>query len=139
MKYSVFVKGKKYDVEVEEIEPNVFSVSVSGKTATIKVEEVSFAKPVEEKVEKVERVERVEKAEKVEAGEGTPVKVSMAGVITKVLKNEGEEIEEGEDILILEAMKMENAISAPKSGKITKITVKEGDRVSAGDVVAYIS
>ena len=151
MKYEVIVEGKKYEVEVEEIEPNVFSVSVEGKKAKISVSEAGIgiekvaevklgikprikpeAKPVEVKEEKVEK-----EAKRIE-GEGTPITVAMAGTITKILKNEGDEVKEGEDILILEAMKMENSISSPKSGRITKILVKAGDKVAAGDVVAFV-
>ena len=147
MKYEVVVEGKKYEVEVEEIEPNVFSVSVEGKKARISVSEAGIgvekvaevkpeikpeAKPVEVKEEIVEK-----EAKRIE-GEGTPITVAMAGTITKILKNEGDEVKEGEDILILEAMKMENSISSPKSGRITKILVKAGDKVAAGDVVAFV-
>ncbi len=141
MKYEVFVEGKKYEVEVEEIEPNVFSVSIAGKKARISISELGAlgiveAKPITEvKKEKVE--EKVEAVKKVK-GEGTPVTVAMAGTITKILKKEGDEVKEGEDILILEAMKMENSISSPKSGKISKIVVNPGDKVAAGDVVAFV-
>jgi len=143
MKYEVVVEGRKYEVELEEIEPNVFSVSVQGKKARISVLEAGIG--VEKVVEAVPKPEaqplevKEEKviSKKVE-GEGTPITVAMAGTITKILKNEGDEVREGEDILILEAMKMENSISSPKSGKITKILVKAGDKVSAGDVVAFV-
>ncbi len=146
MKYEVFVEGKKYEVEVEEVEPNVFSVSVAGKKAKIAVSEIgaltekigAVSKPVAE-VRKAEVEEKadVTAAKKVE-GEGVPITVAMAGTITKVLKKEGDEVKEGEDILILEAMKMENSISSPKSGKISKILVNPGDKVAAGDVVAFV-
>lgn len=141
MKYEVTVEGKKFEVVVEEIEPNVFNVTVEGKKAKIAVSEVGalvesveavISKPVVEVKE-----EKVEKPVKVE-GEGTPITVAMAGTITKILKNEGDEVKEGEDILILEAMKMENSISSPKTGKISKILVKAGDKVAAGDVVAFV-
>jgi biotin carboxyl carrier protein len=100
-----------------------------------KIEAKAEAK-AEAKVEGAKAVER-EVVKKVE-GEGTPITVAMAGTITKILKNEGDEVKEGEDILILEAMKMENSISSPKSGRISKIVVKPGDKVAAGDVVAFV-
>jgi biotin carboxyl carrier protein len=140
MKYEVIVEGRRFEVEVEEVEPNVFSVVVGGKRVKISVSElgslerietVGVVKPTTEVEEKVETAKKVE-------GEGTPISVAMAGTITKILKKEGDEVREGEDILILEAMKMENSISSPKSGKISKILVKAGDKVAAGDVVAFV-
>ncbi|RLI81400.1 acetyl-CoA carboxylase biotin carboxyl carrier protein subunit [Archaeoglobales archaeon] len=144
MKYEVFVEGKKYEVEVEEIEANVFSVSIAGKKARISISELGAlvekieAKPeVKAEVKAEAKAVEGEVAKKVE-GEGTPITVAMAGTITKVLKKEGDEVKKGEDILILEAMKMENSISSPKSGKISKIVVTPGDKVAAGDVVAFV-
>jgi biotin carboxyl carrier protein len=62
----------------------------------------------------------------------------MTGVVTKILKNEGDRVAEGETVLIIEAMKMENPISSPFSGVITTIPVKEGTRVSSGDPLFFV-
>ena len=64
-------------------------------------------------------------------GTGT-VKSNMPGKVISVLKKEGDLVESGEVILILEAMKMENEISSEASGKIEQIKVKKGDQVAAG-------
>ncbi|MDY7105240.1 MAG: acetyl-CoA carboxylase biotin carboxylase subunit [Actinomycetota bacterium] len=71
------------------------------------------------------------------AGSGQ-VAVPMQGTIVKVVVAEGDEIEEGATICVLEAMKMENNIAADKSGTIKEIKVAPGDAVGAGDVVAVI-
>jgi acetyl-CoA/propionyl-CoA carboxylase biotin carboxyl carrier protein len=63
----------------------------------------------------------------------------MQGTIVKLLVNVGDEIDVGETVCVLEAMKMENNIAAEKAGSITEIKVKPGDTVGAGDVVAVIS
>jgi biotin carboxyl carrier protein len=60
------------------------------------------------------------------------VKTSMPGKIVKVLMSEGDEVEEGQAILILEAMKMQNEIKSPQKGKITKIIPKVGESVETG-------
>ena len=57
------------------------------------------------------------------------IKSPLPGQIKKVFKNVNDEVEEGESILVLEAMKMENEIKSPKKGIITKISVKEGGSV----------
>ena len=71
------------------------------------------------------------------SGSGT-VTVPMQGTIVKVSVEEGQEIEVGQTIVILEAMKMENSVTAEKAGVVKSIKVAAGDSVSAGDVVAVI-
>jgi acetyl-CoA/propionyl-CoA carboxylase biotin carboxyl carrier protein len=71
------------------------------------------------------------------SGSGT-VSVPMQGTIVKVMVEEGQHVEAGDTVVILEAMKMENVVNAEKSGVIKSIKVKAGDSVSAGDVVAVI-
>jgi len=69
---------------------------------------------------------------------GTPVAAPMPGMIVSYEKNVGDAISEGETVLILEAMKMENALPAPCSGTIQAINYKSGDSVAKGDVLCVI-
>lgn len=62
----------------------------------------------------------------------------MPGKVIKILKKEGDEVKEGDGIIVVEAMKMENELKAPKPGKIKEIKVKEGDAVEAGARLALI-
>ena len=71
------------------------------------------------------------------AGSGQ-VAVPMQGTIVKVLVEVGQEVAEGEAVVVLEAMKMENNINADKSGTISELKVSPGDTVGAGDVVVII-
>jgi acetyl-CoA/propionyl-CoA carboxylase biotin carboxyl carrier protein len=71
------------------------------------------------------------------SGSGT-VTVPMQGTIVKVLVAEGDVVEIGQAICLLEAMKMENAVAAEKEGVVKEIRVSAGDSVGAGDVVAVI-
>ncbi|RII01039.1 acetyl-CoA carboxylase biotin carboxyl carrier protein subunit [candidate division NPL-UPA2 bacterium Unc8] len=67
------------------------------------------------------------------------VKSPIAGTVCKIIAHcDGADICEGDTIVILESMKMEIPIEAPKSGKITEIRVTEGMSVSEGDVVAVM-
>jgi acetyl-CoA/propionyl-CoA carboxylase biotin carboxyl carrier protein len=72
------------------------------------------------------------------AGSGT-VTVPMQGTIVKVLVSAGDAVEVGQGICVLEAMKMENHISAETAGTVQEIRVSVGDTVGAGDVVAIIA
>lgn len=66
------------------------------------------------------------------------VKAPMPGMILKVKKNEGENVEKGDSIIILEAMKMENDIKSPFSGVISEVRVKENNPVEKGAVLFTI-
>jgi acetyl-CoA/propionyl-CoA carboxylase biotin carboxyl carrier protein len=66
------------------------------------------------------------------------VTVPMQGTIVKVSVAEGQAVDAGDTVVILEAMKMENSVNAEKSGVVKKIHVTTGDSVSAGDVVVEI-
>ncbi len=72
------------------------------------------------------------------SGGSGDVVVPMQGTIVKVMVAEGDTVEAGDPIVVLEAMKMENNVCAEKSGTITEIRVAEGDAVGGGDVVAVI-
>ena len=65
---------------------------------------------------------------------GAPVIIEspMPGKIVKLLKSVGDEVKEGEAIMIMEAMKMENEMKAPYDGKINKIFINEGDTLESG-------
>ena len=71
-------------------------------------------------------------------GAGEPVAAPLAGNIFKVAVSAGQQVKEGDVIVILEAMKMETEIRAAKSGTVTSISVKEGDAVKVGDTLLSI-
>jgi acetyl-CoA/propionyl-CoA carboxylase biotin carboxyl carrier protein len=71
------------------------------------------------------------------AGSGAVV-VPMQGTIVKVLVSEGDEVEAGQTVCVLEAMKMENNIAADKSGTVKEVKVTAGQSVGSGDVVVVI-
>jgi acetyl-CoA/propionyl-CoA carboxylase biotin carboxyl carrier protein len=62
----------------------------------------------------------------------------MQGTIVKVLVAEGDDVELGQSVLVLEAMKMENHISAEKAGTVKEVRVAAGDTVGTGDVLVVI-
>jgi acetyl-CoA/propionyl-CoA carboxylase biotin carboxyl carrier protein len=70
-------------------------------------------------------------------GSGT-VAVPMQGTIVKVLVSAGDVVEVGQTVCVLEAMKMENAITAEKAGTVAEVKVSAGDSVGPGDVIAVI-
>jgi biotin carboxyl carrier protein len=77
-------------------------------------------------------------------GRGTgaegPKKITapMPGKVVRIVAQAGTEVESGDGVLVIEAMKMQNELKSPKAGKVAKITVKEGDTVNPGDTLAVV-
>ena len=71
-------------------------------------------------------------------GAGIPVPAPMPGAVFEIKKNVGDRVEEGETVLVLEAMKMEMAIAAPSAGTVREILVSKGDQVASGQVLATL-
>ena len=71
-------------------------------------------------------------------GAGTPVKAPLPGVVTKILVEAGQAVKKGDTVLVLEAMKMENNITAEADGAVTGICVAAGDSVMEGTTLLTI-
>ncbi|BBM02729.1 sodium-extruding oxaloacetate decarboxylase subunit alpha [Microbulbifer sp. GL-2] len=78
-------------------------------------------------------------ANPVPATGGEPVNAPLAGNIFKVMVKPGDQVDEGQAILVLEAMKMETVVSAPRGGNVASVAVKEGDSVAVGDALLSIA
>lgn len=72
------------------------------------------------------------------AGAGTKVESPMPGTVLDIKVANGATVNEGDPVVILEAMKMENEINAPCSGTVTSICVNKGDSVDSGTVLVTI-
>jgi biotin carboxyl carrier protein len=66
------------------------------------------------------------------------VKITMPGRVIQVFRTAGDDVQEGQPVLVLEAMKMQNEIKAPHSGRITKVNFRAGDYVETGSVLFSI-
>jgi oxaloacetate decarboxylase alpha subunit/pyruvate carboxylase subunit B len=71
-------------------------------------------------------------------GDGTPLKAPMPGMIVRYEKNVGDTVKKGDTVVVLEAMKMENALPSPAGGTIKAINFSSGDSVAKNDVLAVI-
>ncbi len=126
-----------------------FKVTIGDKTVLVKVEEITGteALTVQKTQTKPRVVERTNEApiiaitqEPKQIPSGTGVVIApMPGVILSIECKLGDKVEAGDILLMLEAMKMENAIYAPKSGVITKIVVSEKQNVKYSEVLMEIS
>jgi len=135
-KFKVTVDGQSYTVEVEELVEKP-----GGNTAGI-LDKVNAGPAVEEKEAspafKPAEKEQGEVAKPVIEG-GVTEKAPMPGSVLEVKVKEGDKVEEGEVLLVLEAMKMENEIIASQGGTVTKVMVKKGDTVNSEDPLVALS
>ena len=67
------------------------------------------------------------------------VEAPLAGTILDVLVEAGDSVEAGDELIVIEAMKMQNLIYAADGGKVTEIRVKAGDKVQADDLLIVLS
>ncbi len=128
-KYRITLEGKVYEMEIEKAEeetsprtedrPSYREFKQTGREPTVLVIDPSSEKPYSA------------------ADKGT-VTSPMPGTVMRIIRNEGEDVRQGETVLILEAMKMENEIPAPVSGKIEKMNCSCGDTVSGGEILFTI-
>jgi len=130
--FNVFIGDEYYKVEVEPV----------GTATTPPVAPVTqpVATQLPTPVASAPTVEAKEKPAPAGLGPGeTPVLAPIPGTIVRYTVKEGDEVQAGTPVVILEAMKMENEILAPVSGKIKSINFKSGDKVSSGAVLAVIT
>ena len=122
MKYELKLNGRTYEVEVELAEPMQMQEFQSYAPAP-----AAPAAPVVETAPAA-----VVPAAPSVTGDGECVDAPMPGTILKVNVAVGQTVKEGDLLVILEAMKMENEIFAPKGGTVTQVLVEKGAAVNTG-------
>jgi biotin carboxyl carrier protein len=159
MKYFVTVNGEKHEVELEE-RLGELRVRYDGKPLDARYEEIdrlgqvglflgnsTYAVSIEGDASRAlvtvaghlydveledEREFAAHLAERERGTKGGALKSVMPGVVIRLLVKEGDVVEKGQPLLILEAMKMQNEIAAPAAGKVTRIHVTERAAVASG-------
>ena len=133
------IDGKEYKVQIEDVEGNIADVTVNGEA--FKVEMEQEAEPEKKKVvlgHPAAEAEEGETASAANVNTANALKAPLPGVVTKILVKEGQGVKKGETVLVLEAMKMENNITAEADGTVTGICVSAGDSVMEGTTLITI-
>ena len=164
MEYKYKVNGVEYTVQVASVYGNKAHVFVNGVSYEVEMEGNTIATPValapvaasvplapassvaaveEEKSPSTQTPEPVQETPKaapadIPAG-GAPVKSPLPGIINDVKVAVGDKVKNGQVLLILEAMKMENEITAEQDGVVSSIAVNKGDTVMEGTVLLTIA
>ncbi len=136
--YKYTINGNKYEVTVGDVADNRVTVCVNGEEYQVEME----AEPVAEKPV-VKPVAAKPAAAPAAAPSGNvnadnALKAPLPGVITEIRVNVGDEVQPGDVVLVLEAMKMANNIEAEKGGKVTAVCVQPGQSVMEDDVLVVI-
>ncbi|MBN1879688.1 hypothetical protein JW823_06225 [bacterium] len=133
------INGREWPFSVEGTSVHVsgthHTVTLSGKTAVVDGISYAYATAGLEEKRQMNKRKAASKSAAEEAGAITAI---MPGLIMKIMKKEGDVVERDEVVMILEAMKMQNELGAPKAGTIRKILVKAGDSVEIRQVLAVI-
>lgn len=142
--FNVFVEDDYFEVEVEEVGgvPMISSVTPIPQPAAAPTQGVVPPPPPKPAAVPTPAAASApaaapKPAPAATAG-GTTIEAPMPGMIIRYEVEEGAAVNEGDVVLILEAMKMENSITSPVSGTVKQINYKEGDSVQKGDVLAVI-
>jgi biotin carboxyl carrier protein len=138
------IDGRTIEADAVEISPGIYSILVHGKSIEVRIEgNSSQLRIVANGREYLATIVNSREFKKNRAGaaqiEGRQnVLAPMAGKIIRTLVKAGDEVRSGQGLLIVEAMKMQNEIRSPKSGKVERVTVVEGQTVNPGDIVAVV-
>lgn len=148
--YKYKVNGAQYDVTINEIQGQLAKMVVNGIPFDVEMQNsqlsednlpdvTTTAAPAAAPAAPVAAAPAATEAAPSGAGEGTPVKAPLPGIVTKINVSVGQQVKKGENVLVLEAMKMENNITAEADGTVSGIAVKAGDSVLEGAVLLTIA
>lgn len=140
------VGDREYELDVSEPETGVFLIKNGGKVFEVSVDpktaDGTNRVSLKDRVFDVKIIDpkrlRGSGGTDADASGKAEIKTAMPGKIVRILKAEGDTVEKGEGVIVVEAMKMQNEMKSPKDGSITAIKFVEGDTVAAGDVLVTI-
>ena len=144
--YKFKINGNHYNVSINSVEGRNASVTVNGTEYQVELDDAPVAVPVAPVATPV-KVEHVQpslssiqsESKPVATGMGKSVTSPLPGVIISVKVNVGDEVKAGQEVAILEAMKMENSIEATNDGTVTAVHAVKGDSVLEGAPIVTIA
>ena len=128
-KANVLYNNKSYNVEVVEL-------NRAEKIALVKVNGNIYSLTIKDQFDQLLAQLGMDN---LAANKVLQVKAPMPGLVLNVLIKEGDEIKKGDNLLVLEAMKMENMLKSPTDGVIKKLEIKQGDKVEKNQILVIFS
>lgn len=143
--WKISLDGNALDADAVEVAHNIFSVLLSGDSHQIRIAprpdgtitlHTGLAEYHAEVIDP--RSWRGRRQGAIEAEGRQQITAPMPGKVVHLLVKQGDSVEAGQGLLVVEAMKMQNEIRSPKSGKIEKLFAQEGQPVNAGEVLLWV-
>lgn len=126
--FHVISEYRSYNAELESVDPDekTFTFLINGHSYTVKIQdrfdlllkELGMSSMASNKV--------------------SDIKAPMPGLVLEIIAKEGQELNKGDEVLVLEAMKMENVLKAPGDGVVKSVSVKVGDAVEKNQVLVVL-
>ncbi len=139
-KYKFTIRGNEYDVHLKDIEDNIAELDVNGTIYEVEIHgEVKTSKTPTLVRKPVEKMPGEGEIKKTASSGKQKVTAPLPGTILKISVSVGDTVAEGQNIMVMEAMKMENQIQTSKGGEVTSIKVNVGDSVLQDDVLIEIA
>lgn len=138
----VELEDSKKPIEFQKLDDHLYSLIIDGKSHTLGVLKKGKSIQIffEGNLYQFEAVSELEQAKGGAGGAGAnQITAPMPSRVVKLLKQEGDAVEEGEGVIVVEAMKMESELKASMSGVVKDIKVNEGDAVEGGVVLVVLA
>ena len=149
MKLQILVNEHPVEVDTErldqvaQVEPGVYSVLLEGRSFEVRA--IAFREGLRLELDGRRFTAEVrdprDRAQKSAAAVGTGrqnIAAPMPGKVVRVLVRDGDAVEVGQGLVVVEAMKMQNEMKALRGGNVVEVRVRDGDTVSAGDVLVVL-
>jgi biotin carboxyl carrier protein len=139
------IDGRRVEADAVKISPGVYSILLDGRSLEVRVEVVADGLLLrtagrEYHVEIVDpRAWRRSHTGGIDLAGRQQISAPMAGKVVRVLVSQGQQVEAGQGLLVVEAMKMQNEIRSPKTGTVERLLAKEGQTVNAGEILSVIA
>ena len=168
MHYVAIVNGEERQIEIIEVGPERYKLTMDGRSMEVDaraLNETTLSLLLDDHAYNIEsertpdgaqnllvrgevvnvdvldlRKVRLRKVQESAGGDGGPAEITspMPGKVVAVLVKEGQEVTQGQGLVVVEAMKMENELRAPRAGVVKKVTAKEGAAVDGGAILCVV-
>jgi biotin carboxyl carrier protein len=143
--WRILLDGDAQDASAAEVAPYTYSVLLNGESHQIRIApHADGSLTLHSKLADYSAVVadprswRARRHGALEAEGRQQIAAPMPGKVVRLLIRQGEAVEAGQGLLVVEAMKMQNEIRSPKSGKVERLFVSEGQAVNAGEVLLWV-
>jgi biotin carboxyl carrier protein len=149
MKWQILVEGRPVEIDpqnlesVREVEPGVYSVLVEGRSFEVRAVQTPDGLHVHaggrQFTVEVRDPRDASRHSRAAVGSGRQnISTPMPGKVVQLLVSEGDAVDAGQGLVVVEAMKMQNEMKASRAGRVVEVRVRDGETVGAGDTLVVL-